>query len=48
MSALDKLTDKNFERHVLDLIQRELGDAGWQKGLTVDQIVESIGQRKPA
>jgi hypothetical protein len=37
MGALDKLTDGQFERRVLDLIRR-----------TVDQIVESIRQREPA
>ena len=61
MIALDKLTDEQFERHALDVLDgltrflrlhrsgrsdyaRERVD--WQKDLTVDQIVESIRQRR--
>ena len=67
MVALDRLTDEQFDRHVLEILGRELGIAGlarflrlhrarngdytrdrieWQKNLTVDQIVESIRQRR--
>ena len=68
MIAIDQLTDEQFERHALDLLQRELGPDGlarflrlnrsgrgdytcdreqWQKGLTLDEILESIGKHRP-
>ena len=67
MIALENLTDEQFDRHALNVLQRELGTAGlarflrlhragqgdytsdrfgWQKDLTVDQIVDSIRQQK--
>ena len=67
MIALDQLTDEEFERHALGVLQRELGANGlarflrlhrsgggdytrdrddWQKGLTVDNIMASIRQRR--
>ncbi|MBM3812977.1 MAG: hypothetical protein FJW20_15255 [Acidimicrobiia bacterium] len=66
---MDQLTDEQFERHALELLQRELGPDGlarflplnragagdytrdreqWQKDLTIDQILESIRQRRPS
>lgn len=65
MTAIDKLTDEQFERKALALLQREFGPDGlarflrlnrsgagdytrdrenWQKGLALDEIVESIRQ----
>ncbi|MGH9662629.1 MAG: hypothetical protein ACRD96_29030 [Bryobacteraceae bacterium] len=67
MSALDQLTDEQFERHALDVLKRELGADGlarflrlhhsgpgdyttdrdaWQKDLTLDQVLESIRERR--
>ena len=68
MIAVNQLTDEQFERHALELLQRELGPDGlarflrlnrsgtrdytrerehWQKGLTLDQILESIRKHRP-
>lgn len=67
MSAIDQLTDEQFERHALGVLQRELGPDGlarflrlnrsgngdytvdrevWQRGLTLDQILESIREHR--
>jgi len=37
MIAYDQLTDEQFERHVLDLIQRELGAAGLARFLRLNR-----------
>lgn len=33
MTALDKMTDEQFERHALDILRRELGAAGFARYL---------------
>lgn len=68
MSALDTMTDEQFERHALEVLRRELGADGlarflrldrsgpgeytedrleWQQDLTLDEILDSIRQRRP-
>jgi hypothetical protein len=67
MSSLETMTDEQFERHALDVLQRELGVDGlarflrlhrsgsgdytkdrmqWQKGLTIDEVLDSIKRRR--
>lgn len=67
MSALDQLTDEQFERYALEVLKRELGIDGmarflrlnragvgdyprdreaWNKDLTLDQILDSIRERR--
>jgi len=67
MSALDTMSDEQFERHALEILRRELGVDGlarflrldrsgagdytkdrmqWQKNLTVEEILESIKNRR--
>ena len=33
MTALDKMTDEQFERHALDILRRELGATGFARYL---------------
>ena len=37
MIAIDQLTDEQFERHVLDLLQRELGADGLARFLRLNR-----------
>jgi hypothetical protein len=67
MIAIEELTDEQFERRALDVLQRELGPDGlarflrlhragngdytaerpeWQKDLTLDQVMQSIRERR--
>jgi len=65
MTSVEHMTDEQFERFALEVLQREIGPDGlarflrlnrsgkadytrdrteWQKGLTVEQIVDSINR----